>query len=364
MQNSLVIWLERQFFVEKKIILVRFKDLEACIFRYDSGVEAVRIQNQFGYIIMLPFLGQQIWDAYFYDRRLTMKSTFKEPIKTGNFLHTYGAFLMHCGALRMGCPSPCDTHPLHGELPCANYQQSILVAGEDIYGKYVGISGVYEYNVAFGDYYQAVPTVKLYDSSTLIHVEVESKNLSAYPMELMYMAHVNFRPAKNGKIIQCLGWTKEHMKLRENLPSHVRMSKKYIDFVKMLKDNPRHTETINTDDPYSPEIVFFLRHPKVDNEGRTHFLQVHPDGSSDYISYYPDELDHAARWIVLTKNQEALGLALPATADPEGYLAEKEKGNIKELAPGEMKKFHIFTGYLDTQQTEDMKKHINTIITS
>lgn len=63
-------------------------------------------------------------------------------------------------------------------------------------------------------------------------------------------------------------------------------------------------------------------------------MQVHPDGSADFISHRPDQLDHGVRWISRTPDQDALGLVLPATAEPEGYTAEKAKGNIKMLAGG------------------------------
>jgi hypothetical protein len=39
---------------------------------------------------MLPFQGQQIWDAWFDERRLTMRSMFPEPKPTREYLDTYG----------------------------------------------------------------------------------------------------------------------------------------------------------------------------------------------------------------------------------------------------------------------------------
>jgi len=47
--------------------------------------------------------------------------------------------------------------------------------------------------------------------------------------------------------------------------------------------------------------------------------------------YRPDQLDKGVRWISRAADQEALGMVLPATAEPEGYLAEKAKGNVKVL---------------------------------
>ena len=49
-------------------------------FRYDCGIEALRICNARGEIIVLPFKGQQIWRAGFDGRDLTMHSMFDEPV--------------------------------------------------------------------------------------------------------------------------------------------------------------------------------------------------------------------------------------------------------------------------------------------
>jgi hypothetical protein len=48
----------------------------------------------------------------------------------------------------------------------------------------------------------------------------------------------------------------------------------------------------------------------------------------------PTSCDHGVRWISRTPDQDALGMVLPATAEPEGYTAEKAKGNVKTLAAG------------------------------
>ena len=55
-------------------------------FRYRSGVAALRTLNGAGEVIVLPFQGQQVWDATFLGRRLTMGSAFDEPQDTADFL--------------------------------------------------------------------------------------------------------------------------------------------------------------------------------------------------------------------------------------------------------------------------------------
>ena len=84
-----------------------------------------------GHIVVLPYQGQQVWDVVFRGRRLTMSNFFPQPIPSPHLLDSYGMFLYHCGALRMGNPGPQDNHPLHGELPAAPYSDAWLVMGED-----------------------------------------------------------------------------------------------------------------------------------------------------------------------------------------------------------------------------------------
>lgn len=350
--------LKKYFFTELERTLADIGELNASIFIYKSGVHGVKLENQKGYIIVTPFKGQQIWDAVFCGRRLTMKSTYNEPVNTDFFLDTYGCFLMHCGALRMGCPGPEDDHPLHGELPVAGYNTAEIVLGKDEKGRYIGVTGEYEYNRAFGDNYTARPLARLYEGSSLIDSSITITNKSNYPMELMYMNHINFRPVEHGKIYQSAKWTNENMAVRTSIPEHVNASQKYIEFLDKLKENPGLTREINPDDEYDPEIAFFINTPGVDKDGLAHYMQLHPDGSADYVCYKPEELDHATRWIMRTRNQEALGLALPATCDPEGYTSEKKKGNVKIIPENASVTFSVTTGYLDNKEAADMKVHI------
>jgi hypothetical protein len=181
-------------------------------------------------------------------------------------------------------------------------------------------------------------------------------------MELMYMCHVNFRPVEEGRIVQCVGWTREGMKLRTTIPGHVSVSEGFRDFMARLEENPRLTEIIKPEDEYNPEVVFFMNSPRVDEQGWSHFLQVHPDGSADYIRYKTKELDHSARWISRTEDQAGLGLALPATCDPEGYTAEKRKGNIKLISGQSSVSFSVVAGYLEAKEAQEMEDRIGRIM--
>ena len=306
MSDKGTVVLKKGFFMEAEKPFSSYGGLRVSTFCYESGVRAVKVANERGYIIVLPYKGQQIWDAVFGGRSLVMKTLFPEPRKASFFLDSYGCLMMHCGALKMGCPGPEDDHPLHGELPYADYQKASLVFGDDEGGRYFGVTGVYEYNRGFGDSYLAKPTVKLYEGSSLMEISIRIENISRYPMELMYMCHLNFAIARNGRLFQTADWDNKSMVLRTSIPDHVKPSKRFLDFLEKLKVDPTPTRIIKPEDEYFPEITFFINNLKTDREGWAHVMQLHEDGSADLVSQRPSELDHHARWILKGKNQEVM----------------------------------------------------------
>src|SRR4051812_36923858 len=178
-------------FTAAETLLASFEGLSASTFRYDTGVLGLRISNAHGHVSLLPFEGQQIWDAEFFGRPLAMRSMFEEPYPTEDYLRSYGALFIHCGATAMGVPGPEDRHPLHGELPNARYRDAQLLIGRDSDGPFIGLSGGFKCTVAFSHNYLARPIVKLHASSGRIQAGMTIRNLKHAPMELMYLAHIN-----------------------------------------------------------------------------------------------------------------------------------------------------------------------------
>lgn len=353
--------LQPYFFREAEKKLAEFAGLTASTFCYDSGVCALRLVNQVGQITMLPFQGQQIWHAEFYGRTLTMKSMFEQPYPTPVYLNTYGGFLIHCGATAMGVPTEKDSHPLHGELPNAPYQTAQLLIGQDERGSYLGLTGTYQYTVAFNHNFVAQPIVKLYSDSSKISIALTVKNLKRSPMELMYLAHVNFRPVDGGRLVYSAPCDPQHVRVRSSIPSHIRPAPGYREFLQELEAQPEKHNILSPDLAFDPEVVFFIDYLS-DTSGWAHSMQVHPDGSADFISHRPGELDHGVRWISRTADQDCLGIILPATAEPEGYTAEKAKGNVKVLPPGGEFHFDLEVGALTPDEANAMEEKINQIV--
>ena len=108
-------------------------------------------------------------------------------------------------------------------------------------------------------------------------------------------------------------------------------------------------------------MVFFLS-CLADADGWVRSLMVHPDGWASYIGYAAATFDHAVRWISRTPDQDCLGLILPATAEPDGYLAEKAKGNVKVLSAGQSVRFELEAGLLAPAQAAAVEAGIAELL--
>ena len=356
------IQLREQMFSDKEQLFLDDGELKAYLFRYDSGVCGVKLENSKGYIVVLPYQGQMVWDAVFCGRSLKMKNACRIPKFRKEFRDTYGCYVMHCGLLRMGCPSEKDTHPHHGELPYVTYDEAAIVSGEDEKGRYLAVTGLYEYYKVFADHYAARPMTKLYAGSSLIDIRLEVENMGSAPMDLMYQCHINNAAEAGAKIYQTLPWDEEHMSARLSIPQYSEVNPKFLELLDRVREDVSVTRVIGKDDVYDPEIVTFLRSPVKDENGFVHYLYQHPDGSADYTTYDANVLNCAVRWIVYHRDWQAMGMVLPGTAEPEGYLAEKEKGNVRSLPGGETFVSEITAGYLPPEEAEQKKELIQRIM--
>src|SRR5262249_8001571 len=160
--------------------------------------------------------------------------------------------------------------------------------------------------------------------SSRLAIEMRIRNLHHAPMELMYLAHTNFSPVDHGRLIDTVPDGARHMRVRGSLPPPFVPSSEYARLIARLQQDPAAHRVIDPDLAIDPELVISLD-PRADDSGFAHAMQLLPDGSADFVSYRPDQLDRCLRWLCRTPAENALGLMLPATAEADGYLAEKAK---------------------------------------
>ena len=348
---SLKFELHQAMFGEKERRLCRMGEFAVSSFRYDSGIKALRIKNARGEIVVLPYKGQQIWRAIFDGRDLTMKSMFEEPVATSTYLETYGAFFIHCGVTGMGAPGPNDRHPLHGELPNAPYQNTWLSLDEAA-GR-LTVAGSYRHTVAFSTNYLATAEIAVSAGSALIDVSLSVENLKKTPMDLMYLAHANFRPADNGELHYTAPYTPEAVRVRRTIPPHIAPKPGYPEFLAALAADPVIHHRLKPDLAFDPEVAFTID-MKAGPDGFAHALQKRPDGTADYIRYQPSQTPMCIRWICRTPDQDAIGMAFPSTSEVEGYTAEKAKGQVPSLAGGKNWRVDMRMGLLTPPETKAM----------
>ncbi|MFO2463422.1 aldose 1-epimerase family protein [Pseudomonas sp. 15FMM2] len=336
--------LYRALFDEQEKVLLQSAHFKVSAWVYPSGVLALGLENSRGRLVVLPYQGQMIWSAVFDGCDLTMTNLFEQPRPSPTVIGTYGCFMFHSGLLRNGCPAPADDHALHGEMPCATMDSAWLEIGEG----FLRLGGEHEYAQGFGDRYRAEPCVTLHAGSALFDIAMNVRNLAGKPMDLMYMAHMNYAYVEDARLVEPFGM--QRLRLRSSVPDHVKPTPAWSAYMAQLAEHPGQLATLDQPELYDPEIVFFFDDVGTDAQGQAHFLLEHPNGAAFYTRYRPEQFEHAARWILYNPDQQVAAFVLPSTCEPEGYAAEMAKGNVRSLAAGASAAFSVTTGYLSAPE--------------
>jgi hypothetical protein len=339
--------LERSYFVAREREVLRHGELSATLFRYDTGVEAIRLANGRGSVTVLPFLGQMIWRANFDGVELAMQSMFDQPRPATIIVETYGCLAYHAGLLRNGVPTAEDDHLLHGEMPCMPMDAAGLACGTDAAGDYLAVTGLRDYAMGFGAHYEASPRVVLRAGATQFDVVMEARNLSAAPMDLMYICHANFAFSDDARIVQPVPFDPAHVVTRTAIPGHVRPTEDYRALLGTLAENPARMERLSEPARYDPEQVFYIEGLQPGQDGLVRFMLARPEGDGFLVAYDPVTMPHCIRWILHNSDQRTAAFAMPGTCEPEGFSAEKRKGHVRSLAGGQRVVFTTRLGYLN-----------------
>ena len=358
MENK--IYLKQDYFTEKETVLLTAGSLSVSLFKYSTGIEAVRLKNSRGDLVLLPYMGQMVWRCTFDGRELTMKSIYDEPMPCQHvYGESYGGFLMHCGLTAMGNPTAEDSHLPHGELPIAKYQTVFAVSGEDEKGAYVALSGVYSHKRCFEQNYDFVPLVKLYEDSTAIDVTVTFTNHKDVPLEYFYLCHINHRPVDGARLLYTA--KRERIIVNHEVPENyysadaAAATNAYLD---RLDTNQGLMDEVGAPgQAYMPEIVFCCFY-EADADGNAYTMQKNPDGTATFVIHRPEELPYGTRWIARTEDEDAMGMVLPATAEHKGYLYCKARGQERYLKKGESVTYRMSTGLLSVEDAAAMEKKI------
>lgn len=341
--------LYRETFTDVPRLLADNGSVCATAFTYPTGVQAVKVENARGYFIILPFQGQQIWRAFFDGHELVMRTAFDEPVATQDYLKTYGGFLLHCGFSAMGCPAADDTHPLHGELPNHPYDSAALLVTDDA----VTVTGSVRYKIAFTVDYTFTPSVTLRKDATVLEIDISAKNNRRAPMEYMYLSHINFRPYDGGELVCSAPYDPAHVKVHRKFPARMEPDayRRLSDYMDAIAADPKVQAVFDSGtQDYDPEVCMTLLYD-ADAEGRGHTMQVLPDGYAHYVCHIVEKQPYVIRWLSRTGDEDACGMALPATSEHNGREQARRDGQLKVLAGGETFRTHLRVGLLTPSET-------------
>jgi monosaccharide-transporting ATPase len=86
-----------------------------------------------------------------------------------------------------------------------------------------------------------------------------------------------------------------------------------------------------------------------------------PDGTGFSVDWRPEDLPFCVRWILNDGDAQVAAFALPATCEPEGYAAEKAKGHVRLLAPGQTARFPVTLGLLSGAELAPARARIDAM---
>ena len=157
-------------------------------------------------------------------------------------------------------------------------------------------------------------------------------NLSAAPMDLMYMCHVNFAFAEGARLVQPLPFTPAHVVARtvDPRPCHADRG---------LARDARRRRRPSGALAMSEGARALRSRTRVLSEGRA---RVGPTGACatrccaakatpSRSAGTPRPCRTPCAGSSSTPDQSVAAFAMPATCEPEGYSAEKRKGHVRTL---------------------------------
>ena len=343
--------LRKEMFTEKEFVLAESGAMRATAFRYSTGVEALKIENKKGYIIVLPFQGQGVWDICFGGRSLKMKTTVKEPVANVSYLETYGGFLYHCGVGNIGAPD--SSHPHHGEIPNKAYGEAHLLVDTDEKGTFMALGGALDLDIAFVRKYQFRPECRLYEDASVLNVHVELENKRADAMEYAYLCHINFIPMNGAKIIDNATMKTVHKVIPDSFTDAQKAD--LGGYMDRLEADRSVGDTVGAPGQfYKPEICCTMIYDGT--RGKT--MQYVEGEGACFVDHDAVALPYTIRWISRTETEDSMGMALPATCEHLGYDYAKANGQMKYLGGFETLKFDITAGWIDDDAAKKVKTEL------
>jgi hypothetical protein len=354
----------QSFFSDRPIELVSDGELKATAFRYETGVAGLRVQNSRSSMVVLPYMGMQVWSVSFDGRDVTQKSMFDMPLATTKFGDNYGAFLYHCGLNNVNGPEEGeDPYLMHDVLPFAVYENTYTGVGVDEEGRYLAVGGTYVFRNSQELHWAYAPELRLYEGKTMVEMRATVHNRRTHPLEYLWLCHMNWLGMDGGRFYYSAPQDPDHVlvaptELGNDSPRAVAIR----EWGRKLASDPTLADVLDSSSQvYDPEMCINYRY-ETDEDGWAHSLMELPGGGSYYVAWDATKAPYALRWLCRTGDEDGVGIAVPSTGTNRGSAYQREHGHFNTLGPGESDVLRWRFGLLDERETNDAKACIDAIL--
>lgn len=352
------------FFGDRPLELLHDGALRAEAFRYETGVCGLKVSNQHMSMVVLPYMGQQIWFAEFEGKNLTQRSIFDQPQATTKFGDNYGGLLLHCGLTNINGPGDGEAdYPMHGELPFAVYPETYTGIGHDEKGKYLAVGGTYVYRNSQEYHYAYSPELRIYDGASVAEMYIDIHNRRGRELEYLFLCHMNWLAVDGSRIVYSAKKDKEHIWVDPTeIGGESERAVRVREYGKKLVEDPTLADVLDSKTQcFDPEMCINIRYES-DKNGWAHAMQVMPEGDACYVGFRTKELPYALRWLCRTEDEDGIGIALPTTGTNRSTAYNREHGYYNTLPAGEHASLRFNFGYLPKDKAQEMETQIETIL--
>lgn len=361
--KSTSIYLDKLDYSTKEENIFQSSDFKITFFKYDSGIDAIKLYAKNFSFVILPFMGHQIWSYEYQGEIISQKSIFDSPLNTKKFGDTYGAFLIHCGLININGPSESEDYPIHGELPFANFKNNRIEIGEDENGEYIGITGIYEYKNSQDYYWEYIPMLKIRKNSDVLEMEIKINNKRYDELNYVFMCHMNWLGVDKSRLVYSAKKDYENFRIQDlPLIATSERERNLLNFVESIKEDPFKLDIVDFENQiFAPELCVNIKYEK-DSKGFAHSMQILPDGKAYYVSFDATKLPFGLRWYCKSNEENGLGFCLPTTGSNESTKHQYEKGYFNTIPSYSSDSFKFKFGVLQENEAKNIEEKIKKII--
>jgi hypothetical protein len=305
----------------------------------EEGVRLIEVRTGTGFrYTILPSRGMDVSFAEYKGIPLCWRSgtrdvspAFYEPAGDGWHRLFYGGMVITCGLSNVGAPCVDQGEELgrHGRIS-ATPAESVYADGRWEGDEYhLIVQGRMREAIFWGENLTMTRRIHSRLGASWLRIEDEVENHGFRPTPLMLLYHVN------------IGFPLLSKESTMLIPS-----RKTVAMDPSM--NTRGFSEIHDPMPDAPSQVFY-HDAASDPDGIVTAALINerlPLGLS--IRYRKDQLKNLVQWKMLGQGDYVLGIE-PANCHVEGRAAERARGTLEFIAPGEKRQFHLELGILDSE---------------